>query len=132
MHGLPMVATNNVHYAAPDGHRLAAAMAAVRARRSLAEMDGWLPPAGAACLRSGAEMARRFARYPGAVARSVTLADELAFDLQKATPRLPKRGIPEGHTAADLAAGADRARASRSATPAPRTSRRRGSGSSTS
>ncbi|WP_182523748.1 error-prone DNA polymerase [Nocardioides dongkuii] len=96
--GLPVVATNNVHHARPEGHRLAAAMAAVRARRSLAEMDGWLRPSGAASLRSGEEMARRFARHPGAVARSVVLADEVAFDLQKASPRLPKKGIPEGHT----------------------------------
>ena len=96
--GLPVVATNNVHHAHPAGHRLAAAMAAIRARRSLAEMDGWLRPSGAASLRSGEEMARRYARHPGAVARSVVLADELAFDLQKATPRLPKNGIPEGHT----------------------------------
>jgi error-prone DNA polymerase len=94
---LPTVATNNVHHARPDGHRLAGAMAAVRARRSLAEMDGWLPAAGAACLRSGEEMAQRFARYPGAVARTVTIADEIAFDLQKATPRLPK-SAPDGHT----------------------------------
>ncbi|QWF20717.1 error-prone DNA polymerase [Nocardioides sp. LMS-CY] len=88
-HGLPYVATNNVHYARPEQHRVAGAMAAVRARRSLAEMDGWLPASGMASLRSGAEMARRFARYPGAVERSVVLADELAFDLQKASPRLP-------------------------------------------
>ncbi len=99
--GLPYVATNNVHHARPEGHRLAGAMAAVRARRSLAEMAGWLPPSGAACLRSGEEMARRFARHPGAVARSVQLADETAFDLQKATPRLPKIGIPAGRSPAD-------------------------------
>ncbi|MCW2753540.1 MAG: error-prone polymerase, DnaE-like protein, partial [Marmoricola sp.] len=61
-HGLPLVATNNVHHATPDGHRLASAMAAIRARRSLADMDGWLPPYGAACLRSGEEMGERFAR----------------------------------------------------------------------
>lgn len=98
-HGLPVVATNNVHHARPEEHRVAGAMAAVRARRSLADMDGWLPASGMASLRSGAEMARRFARFPDAVARSVVLADETAFDLQKATPRLPKNGIPEGHTA---------------------------------
>lgn len=97
--GLPVVATNNVHYASPSEHHLADSMAAVRARRSLAEMDGWLPASGVASLRSGAEMTERFARHPGAVARTVELADELAFDLQKATPRLPKHGIPEGHTA---------------------------------
>lgn len=97
--GLAVVATNNVHHARPEEHRLAAAMAAVRARRSLPEMDGWLRPSGAACLRSGEEMARRFARHPDAVPRSVALARELAFDLRAATPRLPKDGIPEGHTA---------------------------------
>ena len=97
-HGLPVVATNNVHYAKPSDHRLSDAMAAVRARRSLAEMDGWLPPSGAASLRSGEEMARRFARYPGAVARSVALANQLAFDLQKAKPQLPKQATPPGHT----------------------------------
>nr|WP_238992396.1 error-prone DNA polymerase [Jiangella ureilytica] len=97
--GLPVVATNNVHYADPSDHRLASAMAAVRARRSLAEMNGWLPAWGAASLRTGAEMAAKFAAYPGAVARSVELADELAFDLHKASPRLPKEHIPDGHTA---------------------------------
>ncbi|RIQ14455.1 error-prone DNA polymerase [Jiangella rhizosphaerae] len=97
--GLPVVATNNVHYADPGEHRLASAMAAIRARRSLAEMNGWLPAWGAASLRTGREMAAKFAGYPGAVARSVQLADDIAFDLHKASPRLPKEHIPEGHTA---------------------------------
>lgn len=98
-HGLPTVATNNVHYARPADRQVAAVLAAVRSRRSLAELNGWLPAAGMAHLRSGAEMQHIFGRFPGAVARTVSLADELAFDLQRATPKLPKRGIPEGHTA---------------------------------
>ncbi|MGN6326167.1 error-prone DNA polymerase [Pseudolysinimonas sp.] len=96
--GLPIVATGNVHYASPDRRRLATAMAAVRARRSLDELDGWLPGAGAAHLRSGREMRERFARYPGAVERSVELADQLAFPLKLAKPALPKQEVPEGHT----------------------------------
>ena len=40
------VATNNVHYATPSRRRLATTLAAVRARRSLDEIDGWLPAAG--------------------------------------------------------------------------------------
>ena len=47
-----VVATNNVHYASPARRQLATAMAAVR-RRSLDEIDGWLPPAATAHLRSG-------------------------------------------------------------------------------
>jgi error-prone DNA polymerase len=96
--GLRAVATGNVHYASPRQHRLATALSAVRARRSLDEMDGWLPASGAAHLRSGAEMRARFARYPGVVARSVELADELAFRLRSARPGLPKQTVPEGHT----------------------------------
>ncbi|WP_298252281.1 error-prone DNA polymerase [uncultured Arthrobacter sp.] len=95
---LPTVATNNVHYATPDQHRLASALAAVRARRSLDQMDGWLPAAGSAHLRSGAEMLRRFRDYPGAVERTVDLAAELSFTLRSVTPGLPNIELPEGHT----------------------------------
>jgi len=98
-HGLPLLAAGNVHHATPDSARLASAMAAVRARRSLADMDGWLDLAGTAHLRSGDEVAAALRRWPSAVPYSVELADELAFDLHKASPRLPKHRIPEGHTA---------------------------------
>ncbi|MEV6599438.1 error-prone DNA polymerase [Actinoplanes sp. NPDC051346] len=97
--GLEAVATNNVHYATPGRRRLATALAAVRARRSLDEIDGWLPAAGAAHLRGGAEMAKRFAAYPGAVENAAMFGDDLAFDLQLVAPRLPDFPIPEpGHT----------------------------------
>ncbi|MGH3880699.1 MAG: error-prone DNA polymerase [Actinophytocola sp.] len=94
---LPTIATNAVHYAHPDRGDLAAAMAAVRARRSLDEIDGWLPPAPTAYLRSGAEMSRRFARYPGAVRRAARLGHELAFDLTLVAPKLPPFEVA-GHT----------------------------------
>ena len=95
---LPLLATNNVHYASPDQARLAATVAAVRARRSLDDLDGWLPATAGAHLRSGDEMAARFRRYPGAVANTVPLARELAFSLRRARPRLPRQDVPEGHT----------------------------------
>ncbi len=96
--GLPVVATGNVHYARPQDQLLAQAMAAVRANRSLDQLDGYLPAAGTAFVRSGAEMLRRFRRYPGAVEYSVTLADELAFPLRRAKPALPRQQVPAGHT----------------------------------
>ncbi|MFT3877446.1 MAG: error-prone DNA polymerase [Propioniciclava sp.] len=95
---LPVVATGNVHYATPRQHLLAQAVAAVRANRSMDDLDGWLPAAGEAFLRSGAEMRRRFARYPGALERSVELADDLAFPLRRAKPALPTQEVPPGHT----------------------------------
>jgi error-prone DNA polymerase len=96
--GFGLVATNNVHYATPARRRLATALAAVRARRSLDEMDGWLPAAGAAHLRSGAEMVARFARWPDAVALAAELGRQCAFDLRVVAPKLPDWHVPAGHT----------------------------------
>ncbi|MGW4206811.1 error-prone DNA polymerase [Lentzea sp. NPDC004789] len=95
---LPVVATNAVHYATASRGRLAAAMAAVRARSSLDDMAGWLPPAPAAFLRSGEEMWHRFRRYPGAVHNAALLGMQLAFDLRLVAPQLPPFDVPPGHT----------------------------------
>ncbi|HET9076793.1 MAG TPA: error-prone DNA polymerase [Acidimicrobiales bacterium] len=96
--GAGIVATNNVHYHHPARRRLAAALAAVRARRSLDDMDGWLPASSAAHLRSGVEQLRRFARYPGVVERAAELGRECAFDLTLVAPSLPPFPVPAGHT----------------------------------
>ncbi len=90
------VATNNVHYATPRGFRLATTLAAVRARRPLAELEGWLPSAPSACLRGAAEQSRRFARWPGVVERAAELGRACAFDLRLVAPRLPDFPVPEG------------------------------------
>lgn len=95
---LPVVATNNVHYATPARAPLAEAVAAVRAVRSMDELDGWLPAHGGAHLRSGAEMSARFRRYPGAVSHGLELAAASAFPLRLARPALPRQKVPEGHT----------------------------------
>jgi error-prone DNA polymerase len=94
--GVDVVATNNVLYATPQRRRLATALAAVRARRSLDEVDPWLPSGSSAHLRSGAEMAKRFARYPGAVERAAELALDHAFDLKLVAPNLPPFPCPDG------------------------------------
>ena len=96
--GLPVVATTAAHYHGPPRRPLATAMAAVRARSNLDEMDGWLPAFADQHLRSGAEMAARFARWPGVVERAASLGDELAFPLRLIAPQLPPFPVPPGHT----------------------------------
>ena len=96
--GVGLIATNNVHYAVPSRHRLASALAAVGARRSLEEADGWLPAGSGAHLRSGAEQARRFSRYPGVVAAAAELGADCAFDLSLVAPNLPPYPCPDGFT----------------------------------
>jgi error-prone DNA polymerase len=97
---LPTVATTAAHYARPERAPLADALAAIRARRGIDELEGWLPAAGTAFLRSGAEMDVLFRRYPGAVRRSALLGMECAFPLELIAPKLPPFDVPEGHTEA--------------------------------
>ncbi|MEV4130022.1 error-prone DNA polymerase [Nocardia sp. NPDC049707] len=95
--GLPVLATTGAHFAAPAQRRRAMALAAIRARRSLDDIAGWLAPTGGAHLRSGAEMAQLFAACPEAVANAVTLARECVFDLTLIAPSLPPFDVPDGH-----------------------------------
>jgi error-prone DNA polymerase len=99
--GLPTVASTAAHYATARRFPLATALSAVRARRSLDDVDGWLPPAGTAHLRSGAEMAARFdRRHPGAVTRAAALGTACAFTIDLVAPDLPPFAVPTGHTEA--------------------------------
>jgi error-prone DNA polymerase len=95
-HDVGCVATNNVHYATPQQRRLATAVAAVRARRSLDELDPWLPASAGSHLRSGGEQARRFARYPGVVELAAEVGRAAAFDLSLVAPSLPPYPCPPG------------------------------------
>ncbi len=97
-----VVATGNVHFAAPAQVRLAQALAAIRARRSLHDQDGWLDAAGTGYLRSGQEMAALLRRYPGVRERTAALGRECAFDFRVIAPNLPDGPVPpgSGHTEA--------------------------------
>jgi len=94
--GVQPVCANAVRYATPGGRRLADALAAVGDRRSLGDHDGWLGAWGGAHVRSGAEQARRFARYPGAVEAAARLGSECAFSLSLVAPELPPYPCPDG------------------------------------
>jgi len=96
--GVEVVATNNVHYATAADFERAATLAAIRARRPLASLEGWLPSAATACLRSPVEQARRFARWPGALDHAAALGEACTFDLALVAPRLPDFPVPDGGT----------------------------------
>ena len=91
---LPLVATNNVHYHDRSEADLAEVLAAVGGRRSLDEGHAFWPATDERHLKAPEEMARRLARYPGAVARAAELGEALAFDLRLVAPRLPDFPMP--------------------------------------
>jgi len=94
---IPVVATNNVHYAAAGRSKAAAALAAIRARRTLDQADPYLPANAGAHLRSGAEMALRFADFPDAIGRAAAIAAACAFDLRLLAPKLPHYPVEDGY-----------------------------------
>ena len=94
--GLSTVATNQVHYHDRHDAYLSEVLAAIGGRRTLAEADGFRPASDERFLKDPREMEARFARYPGAVARSAELGRRLAFDLGLVAPRLPDFPMP-GH-----------------------------------
>ena len=94
--GVQPVCANAVRYATPADRRLADALAAVGDRRNLDDHDGWLGAWGGAHLRSGAEQAQRFARYPGVVEAAARLGRECAFSLSLVAPELPPYPCPDG------------------------------------
>ena len=93
---LPAVATNDVHYARRSDADLSEVLAAIAGRRRLTEHDGFRPASDERYLKTPEEMTRRFARYPGVVARAAELGERLAFDLQLIAPELPDFPMP-GH-----------------------------------
>ncbi|BBY22514.1 error-prone DNA polymerase [Mycobacterium stomatepiae] len=100
--GVGVVATTGAHFAHPSRSRLAMAMGAIRARKSLESAAGWLAPLGGSHLRSGEEMARLFAQVPfggpNAVTAAAELGEQCAFGLALIAPQLPPFDVPAGHT----------------------------------
>ena len=78
----------------PARRRLATALAAVRARRQPRRDRRLVASGSTAHLRSGAEQARRFARYPGVVERAAELGLACAFDLALVAPEPAAVPVP--------------------------------------
>jgi error-prone DNA polymerase len=97
--GIETVATNNVHYHVRERHRLNDVLVAVRHRLTLDSSHTVRRPNSEFFLKSPAEMERRFARYPRAVANTLVIAERCSFDLTRDLPyRLPDYPVPEGAT----------------------------------
>ncbi len=97
--GLPLVATNNVHYALPDGFRLQHVLACIRARATLATAGARLYATPHRHLKDGSAMADLFADVPEAVANTLRIAERCAFTLDLTDARLPAFPVPAGETA---------------------------------
>ncbi len=110
--GAPMIATNDVLYHAPERRPLQDVLTCIREGCSIEEAGLRLEANAERHLKSPAEMARLFARWPGALERTLEVADRIGLDLSQLKYEYPDEPVPPGKTAiehlTDLAwAGAD-------------------------
>jgi error-prone DNA polymerase len=97
--GTPLVAANDVHYHVPERRALLDVLTCVREKCTIAEAGQWLSVNAERHLKSPAEMARLFARFPDAIARTVEIAQACTFSLGELRYEYPDEPVPPGKTA---------------------------------
>lgn len=95
--GIPMVATNDVHYHEPARRTLQDVLTCIRHGCTIGEAGYRLFANAERCLKPPDEMARLFADYPKAIARTVEIAERAAiFHLDELRYQYPDEICPDG------------------------------------
>ncbi|MBL8555226.1 MAG: PHP domain-containing protein, partial [Phenylobacterium sp.] len=97
--GAPMVATNDVLYHGPERRALQDVLTCIRETCAIHEAGLILAANAERHLKPPAEMARLFAKFPGAVERSAEIAERIRFDLSQLRYEYPDEPVPPGKTA---------------------------------
>jgi error-prone DNA polymerase len=98
-YGIPIVATNDVHYHVPERRRLQDVMTAIREGVTLNAAGRRLFSNCERHLKSHAEMRRLFQDMPEAIARTADIARSCTFRPSELRYRYPSEWIPAGETA---------------------------------
>ena len=106
-HGCTILATNDVHYHAPDRRPLQDVVTCIREKVTIATAGYLLNPNAERHLKSPEEMARLFARWPHAIAATREFADALHFSLDELRYEYPKRNGARGPHAAAASRASD-------------------------
>ena len=96
--GAPMIAVNDVLYHGPERRPLQDILTCIREKTTIDQAGLALEANAERHLKSPAEMARLFARWPAATARTVAFAGRIAFDLSQLKYEYPDEPVPAGKT----------------------------------
>ena len=97
--GAPMIATNDVLYHAPERRPLQDVLTCIREGCTIEDAGLRLEANAERHLKSPAEMARLFARWPRALERTLEVAGRIGFDLSQLKYEYPDEPVPPGKTA---------------------------------
>jgi len=96
--GAPLVATNDVHYHAPERRALQDVVTCIRAGCTVAEAGFRLAANAERHLKPAVEMARLFRRHPDALARTLEIAERCRFSLDALRYEYPEETTEVGRT----------------------------------
>ena len=97
--GVPVMATNDVHYHAPERYRLQNALVAAKHNITMDQALRYIRPNHHLSLKPPEQMGRLFRHLPEAVSNTLKIAEQCSFDLSTDLGyRLPEPEVPEGHT----------------------------------
>src|SRR5581483_2152904 len=99
--GCTILATNDVHYHAPDRRPLQDVVTCIREKTTIASAGYLLNPNAERHLKSPAEMVRLFERWPHAIAATREFADSLRFSLDELRYEYPRETVPDGKSPQD-------------------------------
>jgi len=96
--GLALLATNDVHYHAPERRPLQDVMTAIRHKTTVAEAGHLLHANAERYLKAPEVMQRLFARWPHAITAAREVADACNFSLDELRYEYPEEIYPDGMT----------------------------------
>jgi error-prone DNA polymerase len=97
--GAPLVAVNDVLYHAPERRPLVDVLTCIREKCSITDAGLRLSINAERHLKAPAEMARLFAAFPDAIARTLAIAQSCRFSLSELKYEYPDEPVPPGKTA---------------------------------
>ncbi|HEX2972385.1 MAG TPA: PHP domain-containing protein, partial [Tepidisphaeraceae bacterium] len=92
--GVPLLATNGVHYHTPERRMLQDVLTCVRHGCTIHEAGFRLFPNGERYLKSPGQMQRLFADYPRAIRRGIEIAERCTFSLDELRYEYPNELVP--------------------------------------
>ncbi|MFL5317309.1 MAG: error-prone DNA polymerase [Microvirga sp.] len=96
--GVPLVAVGDALYHAPERRPLQDIVTCIREKCTIREAGLRLEKHAERHLKSAEEMARLFASYPDAIARTVEIAEACSFSLDELNYEYPEEPVPPGKT----------------------------------
>ncbi len=97
--GIPLVATNAVHFCRPAGHEVHRVLVAIRENTNTDVLPSHMTGRPDCWLKSPREMARIFAEIPEAITNTREVASACDVELESGRWLLPKFPLPPGETA---------------------------------